>query len=514
MKQKFRKLGGLILSMMLVFGIVSPVFAEDDKTGSITIHKYEVIDDSAVNFDENVSGAEQTVADAEPLAGVVFYIEKVKVTENMTESGADMAEVDDSWEPVELVTNSDGEIELTGLPLGVYRITEKPTDLISSSLESFLVTIPFVDPDDESSLLYHVHVYPKNTLYGQPEITDWLTGINELADTVGFTKDGMRKAHFIIDVDIPIDIASAGLASDQGNPYKFQIIDTIDSRLVPPTVDAITITGVKSTMALDENVQDNNALPAELYQVSVDGQTITITLNNGLSGWKTTDADGNETLLFDALRIEFECALSEEGLALSNAGQPISNKAALVYTNSLGRVVYTGYNDPTTDVDDATAKESQSVEVHTTAIRLRKVDGTNNELRLKGAVFGIYADKNCRDAIVDANGDPITGTSGDDGIITFQGLTYGETGDAYDQAETTYYVKELEAPSGYQVYSTVYEVVANASSAADGAIVEVVNYQSFTLPATGLTGTNMMILGLIAILAGIVGVTVIRKKRS
>lgn len=60
---------------------------------------------------------------------------------------------------------------------------------------------------------------------------------------------------------------------------------------------------------------------------------------------------------------------------------------------------------------------------------------------LAGAVFGLYAERECRTLIKKA-------VSGQDGTIVFSGLIRGQA----------YWIKEIEAPANYRLDSTVYEV--------------------------------------------------------
>lgn len=60
---------------------------------------------------------------------------------------------------------------------------------------------------------------------------------------------------------------------------------------------------------------------------------------------------------------------------------------------------------------------------------------------LAGAVIGIYAEKSCQTLLG-------SGVSGADGIILFDGLVKGQK----------YWLKEITAPSGYHIDSTVYEI--------------------------------------------------------
>ncbi|MBP3454259.1 MAG: Cna B-type domain-containing protein, partial [Clostridia bacterium] len=65
---------------------------------------------------------------------------------------------------------------------------------------------------------------------------------------------------------------------------------------------------------------------------------------------------------------------------------------------------------------------------------------------LSGAVFGVYTDEGCTTEPVEEL------TSGQDGVVSMTGIDAG----------TTYYIKEITAPSGYVLNTTVYSVTIEA----------------------------------------------------
>ncbi len=94
------------------------------------------------------------------------------------------------------------------------------------------------------------------------------------------------------------------------------------------------------------------------------------------------------------------------------------------------------------------------VTVYTYEVVLYKYDATtladgdyDSAVKLADAVFGIYEEEACETA-VSRYGEDYTVTSDETGTAIFYGL-----------AEGTYYVKELEAPEGYDVSDEVVEVV-------------------------------------------------------
>jgi len=130
-----------------------------------------------------------------------------------------------------------------------------------------------------------------------------------------------------------------------------------------------------------------------------------------------------------------------------------------------------------------------------------KVDGTNNA-PLSGAKFGLYSDENCTTPV---NVTPVADTQGvymydkdspsnvvetyDDGQVVIQGLEAG-----------TYYLKETEAPAGYNEMDEAKAIVVGDTnqSTVKGYTVnnerlDIANFSGMKLPSTGGKGTIMLI---------------------
>lgn len=87
------------------------------------------------------------------------------------------------------------------------------------------------------------------------------------------------------------------------------------------------------------------------------------------------------------------------------------------------------------------------------------ISNLGNNYSLEKAVFGVYSDQNCTNEIgrltTDAN---------------------GETGSLSNlSVETTYYVKEITAPSGYKLNSTVYPVKITSSGQSSAVVSQTLN---------------------------------------
>ncbi len=179
-------LGGL-LGVLLAVGIVVtgavygaegnnvPMLDSLDPTAGamLVLHKLEQSDGEGVPATGLPDAA--SVAGMEPIPGVTFEVRKVPGVDLTSVAGWDRAQALQVDEATELVagvpvagsgvTGTTGVVELGGLDVGLYYVSE--TDAPAGVMESppFLVTLPMPHPT-EDSWLYTVHVYPKNARVG------------------------------------------------------------------------------------------------------------------------------------------------------------------------------------------------------------------------------------------------------------------------------------------------------------------------------------------------------------
>lgn len=164
-----------------------PVFDPDITTGSITIHKYEY---NGTNKGTGTGAEGDNVpTDATPLNGVTFKITKVATLDDYykydgialptTAPSVDSSKLEEDTDNqlekvgeyrtgVTGVNGTDGEIEFSGLSLGIYLVqeTDAPSQ-ITGKENDFIVSIPMTNATG-TGWLYDVHVYPKNSsAYGE-----------------------------------------------------------------------------------------------------------------------------------------------------------------------------------------------------------------------------------------------------------------------------------------------------------------------------------------------------------
>ena len=202
----------------------------------------------------------------------------------------------------------------------------------------------------------------------------------------------------------------------------------------------------------------------------------------------------------EAIHVKYTVTVNENAVVGSDG---TINKAEVKYTNN---------------PDGSTDGSKKEVKVYSFKIKINKKK--DNGSPLAGATFGLYRDAACADKIAEA-------TSGDDGVINF--------GDASKLAAGTYYLKELQAPSGYSALTSVVKVVISTATpndntkydfkysmnegeendvAKDGVIsLDITNNKGFSLPATGGMGTYLFTIGGLVIMAGAALLLIASKKR-
>lgn len=265
---------------------------------------------------------------------------------------------------------------------------------------------------------------------------------------------------------------------------KYEITDTLSTGLTFAKDKAdlkVYTTDVNSPLVEDED-----------YTFSYDSATnkITISLNSS----KIRGFNGK------AIHVKYTVTVNENAV-VGFAGT--INKAKVEYTNN---------------PDGSTNGSEKEVKVYSFKIKINKKN--DNGSPLAGAKFGLYRDAACTDKIAEA-------TSGDDGAINF--------GDAAKLVAGTYYLKELQAPSGYSALTSVVKVIISTATPNDNTVydfkysmneeekkdvnrdgvisLDITNNKGFNLPATGGMGTYLFTIGGLVIMAGAVFLLITSKKK-
>ena len=229
---------------------------------------------------------------------------------------------------------------------------------------------------------------------------------------------------------------------------------------------------------------------AKLTDEYKDGTYITVTAKpETLNGTNST-----EFYAAKKVRVVYTATVNNEAV-VGNPGNP--NTDGLEYKNAA---------DQSDDVKGPT------VIVYTYNIEVEKVDASNGNAPLAGAIFGLYSDSNATTEI--ASGTSVI--SGNKAIVTFKA---DNDANAIRLAPGKYYVKEKEAPEGYNLNTTIYEVTVTGDTTPAGGVQGLQSAIPNTiskLPQTGGAGTMMFTIlgGSLILVAGVLFVVFMKKRSS
>lgn len=156
------------LLALLPFGFGQNVAAQED-TGSYGIHivKYNLNDSQESQLTHDGTPVTSGTEDLQRLAGVQYTITRMTKTEMNTYVTAQGA---DAFSQT-ITTNAQGEAELTGLPRGVYQVTESKSEQVPTPMSPVLVSLPM---QNANGLINEVYIYPKSSMVlpDTPQIPD------------------------------------------------------------------------------------------------------------------------------------------------------------------------------------------------------------------------------------------------------------------------------------------------------------------------------------------------------
>lgn len=194
--KKFKKLlAGILAGAMMLGSMSVTAFAADattttkmptideNRTGSLTIHKYEYNGTDAANKDTGLetdtankatgSEADTVPKGAKELSGIKFEITKAYgldsfyKTDTIKLPTVEEAKTEIKKNHTSSVegTTEKGIVKFDNLELGIYLVHESDSSAqpqITGKIADFLVSIPMTNKD-EDDWLYDVHVFPKNS---------------------------------------------------------------------------------------------------------------------------------------------------------------------------------------------------------------------------------------------------------------------------------------------------------------------------------------------------------------
>ena len=397
----------------------------------------------------------------------------------------------------------DGVLNFIDLDIGLYLVQETKTPPGVSPAVPFLVTLPLTNPSKQSEWLYDIYVYPKNSEVGITKTVD---------DSNAWEKGDGNDLSWTIDADVP-HIAGK-TAGAWAKPQKFEINDQLDAHL---TLSNVT---VKAVDAAGHDVTANQLVPGD-YTITPnpaqgDGQKVTVTLtDNGLT--KLHQLAGNAGT---KVRVTITTQATGADLGGTGSARIVENAADVtIEANGQSTNIKTDHK-PATKWGNITFRKF-----------LQHKDGTANT-PLAGAEFKIFKSK----ADADGNDHALAtaATSGQDGTVALNGIRVSDwQNDATikDSADyRVYWIAETKAPEGAELLADAIPVVLlsdgsvhQAEVGSDGkvtavtgsAMTDVVNVEKnagFSLPLTGGTGTLLLTVVGIALLAAVL--LVVRRRRA
>lgn len=398
---------------------------------------------------------------------------------------------------------------VNGQPDGIYIVKELNHESTTGPMAPFYLEVP--QTDENGNLVTTIEIRPKNDVKGEEiEIEKDVTDIDNEHDTY----DVGEHHTWIIQSSIP-----EGL----GTGLKYEITDTLDTRLTLVSVDRVAVAPDKGTFGSSEGagyVKDEDETPA--FE-----ETILLEKGTHYNVTTTKTEGGND---------HFVMALTAEGMA------HVAEQAGEAYSDYEIRVYFTAYINTSAAMDAAIPNEadvdytnnvgmdyhadSDKPDVITGAGQFLKVDSSDADKVLTGATFLVYR--------LAEEGDTDIEYIEIDGVETaaVKAAFYGNaalTGDKvyevvsdangkgmiYGLAYGDYYLVETKAPDGYHLLDEPAKLTIKQGSSADAIEVTICNSSKFQLPETGGIGTAVFTFGGI----GIIGAAALvllggKKKRS
>ncbi len=343
-----------------------------------------------------------------------------------------------------LITDKQGKINITNLPVGEYRLIEIET------LDGYIL---------DQSEVKEFKVTAKDTSFTFEAINEKPEISKEVKNNSGYSEHASAYAKDEVEWKITAEVPSIIEKMD-----TYYITDTLPQGLEYKE-DSLVIEGL--TLNTHYEVEENDRI-------------IKITFNTEeLSKTKKKE-----------VVITYKTTFTDD----VSYGEALVNKADLTYTNKID-INGTEASKKTSEGDEA--------EVHLGAILIKKTDREGNGLA--GAKFKIATtEENARDGIYvkGSDGEDLIVTSGDDGRAVFKGLKYGVDGSTAETGESQYYLVEIESPTyidengnekHYNLLKGPVEVTVNHRSEKI-IMATVINDKGFVLPFTGGTGTTLSVI--------------------
>lgn len=350
------------------------------------------------------------------------------------------------------------------LPAGMYFVKCTGRSILNKT-----VTKESVVPMPNKTESYTVNVTDKVVEGDEPTVTKKIQKADgSLVDEISASQD-----------DTITYVLTADITGTTENKLQSYIIgDDMDDNLDPAQVNITSVMLVNGT----------NKTP------------LTYTKTGSMASIKDKELTYDFGVSIDAAELDKDAFYTEGGKVEvifttklvanpTKIGTAIPNTDGLKYTNNSG---------------NESEVKGNKVNVYTYMVSVNKVDADAQTTKLANAKIGIFKTQACTDN--DKIDEAITNT---DGVAAF----------TYKFAEGTYYVKEIAAPDGYNLNTSVFEVkIEKGSSALSNGIhnTTTITDTKSKLPETGGAGTLAFTIvgGSLIVAAGILLAIVLKKRAS
>ncbi len=293
--------------------------------------------------------------------------------------------------------------------------------------------------------------------------------------------------------EVQFKLTATVVGSAEKKLKSFAITDNMDAGLTFKSIDSVTLKA--ATGGTDKVLNSSDYVKTDSFTYTPTGAAAPKTAGFAVELDKANVLDNADFYNYTSVEVVYTATLNEnatKGAASNN------NSDSLVYTNA---------NDVVTEVDGTTVK------VYTFGIKVVKVDSTDNNTKLNGAVFAVYDKTDAAKTVL------ATATTGTDGVGVFKDAA----GKEYNFDKGTYVIYETKAPAGYNLNSAEIEVTINPTFTSGTLVTPVDGFASQTventpskLPETGGMGTMAFtIIGsALIVCAGVLFVVIKRKKTA
>lgn len=449
-----------------------------DGSAILTVHKYKSDPANKKQGQSNDSGQQlpDSVDLDVPLAGVEFSVTRVthksgKQIDLATPAGWDLLADLKALTPAAQVaavtgggytlgtpakqrTDSAGDAKFHDMSFGLYLVQETSPGN-NNVTEPAESFLVTLPLANGSGWNYDVHVYPKNSV-GE-----------DISKTVSATDD---QAVWRINSPVP------ALVAGQTAYTKAEISDTLDGRLTYQDGSVKVSFKANGSGALTQ-------LAAVDFAVTLTGRTLQI-------------------------------VLTPSGLAKLSAGSLLVDFTTTVAGNGgITNTAVSNINDSMFAVEDHVA---ETPIIYYGFLKISKKNKDSPALALQNAQFGVYA--SAQDANSGASPIAVIATGADGSVSKQLLLGKHDINETVGGSEKTFYAKELAAPAGYVLDSTVHEVIVTQNhSEMEPLTLEITNEKAFLpgLPLTGGQGATLFgVLGGALIVSGAAAAAVRRRRQQ